>query len=199
MSSTFPTSGVTPAAELSLLGCSAKAEAAESGESATVRERRDAPCATPEHPRALHRVAKVREQQGVSHRTLARRLGIEPRQLREWESESHDLRASQLLAIQAALEVPLIELLEDPQSLSRPVEERAKLVKVMKTAVALREVKASPRVERLATMLCDQLIELMPELAEISGWPQFGARRGESAVGRVLRNPIDTSQIIVPE
>jgi transcriptional regulator with XRE-family HTH domain len=146
-----------------------------------------------------HRVAKIREQQGVSQRTLARRLGIDVKTLQALERPESDLSLSQLLAFQSALEVPLIDLLEDHSELSRPIAERAKMVKVMKTAAALREVKANPRVARMAQMLCEQLVDVMPELAEVSGWPQFGSRRGPSALGKALSQPIDTSDLRIPD
>jgi transcriptional regulator with XRE-family HTH domain len=146
-----------------------------------------------------HRVAIIREQQGVTQRTLARRLGIDVKTLQSLERPESDLSLSQLLAFQSALEVPLIDLLEDHSELSRPIAERAKMVKVMKTAAALREVKTNPRVARMAQMLCEQLVEVMPELAEVSGWPQFGSRRGPSALGKALSQPIDTSDLRIPD
>lgn len=149
--------------------------------------------ARPEVPKILHRIAEVRSQQGISERTVARRLGIEVKRYRRWEDPANDLPISSLMAVQEALDVPLIDLLQDNHSLSRPVQERAKMVKVMKTAVALREAKCSPRVERMAQMLCEQLVDVMPELAEISGWPQFGTRRGQTALGKALSHPIDTT------
>lgn len=150
-------------------------------------------------PIRKHRVAEVREQQGVSQRTLARRLGIELKTLQAIERPESDLSLSQLRALQVALEVPLIDLLEDSSDLSRPIAERAKMVKVMKTAVALRETKSTPRVERMVTMLCEQLVDVMPELKEVSGWPQFGSRRGISALGKALSQPISTSDLGLPE
>lgn len=146
-----------------------------------------------------HRVAEVREQQGVSQRTLARRLGIELKALQAMERPESDLCLSQLRALQAALDVPLIDLLEESSELSRPIAERAKMVKVMKTAVALKETKTTPRVERMVTMLCEQLVDVMPELAEVSGWPQFGSRRGASALGKALSQPINTSDLGFPD
>ena len=128
-------------------------------------------------------------------RSIARRLGMDAKTYKQIEDPSHDLALSELRAIQAALEVPFVDLLVDRNSLSQPVKERAKLVKVMKSAVAIRQAKSSPRIQRLADMLCEQLTDLMPELAEVSGWAQFGARRGQSAVGKALREPIDTSQL----
>lgn len=148
-----------------------------------------------DRPLVRHRTAEVRQRQGVTERTMAKRLGIDIRSYRTLECATTDLTLSQLVAIQRALEVPLIELLEDTESLSRPVEERAKLVRTMKTAVAIREAKPGNRIKRLAEMLCAQLCELMPELEDVSGWPQFGARRGESAIGRALAEPINTRDL----
>ena len=142
-----------------------------------------------------HRVREVRKQQGISDRSICRRLNIDAKSLRELEEPTNDLKLSQLAAIQQALDVPLIDLLEDNGALSRPVEERAKLVKIMKTAVALKELKGSTRVGRLANMLCEQLVDLMPELADVGGWPQFGARRGSTAVGKALEQPINLSHL----
>lgn len=151
--------------------------------------------ASPPFPAVRHRIAEVRSSQGLTERTVAKRMGIDVRSYRTLECASTDLTLSELVAVQRALEVPLIDLLEDTESLSRPVEERAKLVKTMKTAVAIRETKTGGRVGKLATMLCNQLVDLMPELSAVSGWPQFGARRGDSAIGKALAQPICTRDL----
>lgn len=143
----------------------------------------------------LHRIREVREQQGVSIRSMARRMGIDVRSYKHIENPYRDLTISELGAVQKALDVPLADLLVDREGLASPVQERAKLVKAMKTAVAIKEVGASPRIDRMAQMLCEQLRDIMPELEDISGWPQFGARRGQSALGKALREPIDTSSL----
>ena len=144
----------------------------------------------------LNRIREVREQQGVSIRSMSRRMGLDIRTCRKLEDPERDLTLSELQMIQQALDVPLQDLLVDRQSLSRPVEERAKMIRIMKTAVALRELKVNTRANRMAEMLCEQLVDIMPELAEVSGWPQFGARRGKSALGRVLAQQIDMSQLM---
>jgi transcriptional regulator with XRE-family HTH domain len=145
--------------------------------------------------RVLNRVAEVREQQGVSQRTMARRLGIDLKSYRCMEEPRSDLTLSDLRRIQKALDVPLVDLLEDDQSLSRPVAERAKLLRIMKTAVAMRDKKSPPSIQRMSQMLTEQLIDLMPELAHVSGWPQYGVRRGIETLGRMLENRIDMSQV----
>jgi hypothetical protein len=81
-------------------------------------------------------------------------------------------------------------LVDRDHQLSPSVQTRAALVKVMKTVVALQEVATSPRVARLTTMLREQLIEMMPELTEVGGWPTFGSRRPPDQVGRIAANPI---------
>lgn len=143
----------------------------------------------------LNRIAEVRNSQGVSEKTLCKRLNIGLDELRRIEDPTCDLSVSQLVAVQLALDVPLVDLLEDSNSLSRPVQERAKLVKVMKTAAAIKECKLTSRAMRLAEMLREQLLDLMPELSDVSSWPQFGSRRGSGAVARILAQEINTTQL----
>lgn len=136
---------------------------------------------------AFHRIATVRREQGVTLRTVSRNLGTDVRTLREQENERTDLRLSELYAWQEVLEVPVGDLLVDPgTALSRPVHERAQLVRLMKTAMALHERAASPGQQRMTQMLIDQLIAIMPELAEVSAWHTVGQRRGLDEYGRVM-------------
>ena len=153
---------------------------------------RNPPAAAEGSAMPLHRVAEVRGQQGLSLRTVSRRTGIEVKELRRQEDPSADMLLTDLLQWQKALDVPLVDLLEDQnQTLSRPVQERAKLVRIMKTAVSLSEAcEGNIRLVRLATMLREQLVDLMPELAEIGGWPQCGTRRGVDVMGRIFHEPI---------
>lgn len=145
--------------------------------------------------RKLHRIAEVRASQGISERTMCRRLNIDAKQLRAIEDPEADLKLSQLAIIREALEVPFADLLVENDSLSRPVQERAQLLKIMKTAVSLKECKLAPRGARLAEMLCEQLVALMPELAEVGGWPEFGSRRSSDSVARILESEINTSNL----
>lgn len=135
--------------------------------------------------RPLHRIAEVRREQHVSLRSAARATGIPEHVLRRQEKPDSDLSLSDLLAWQEALQVPLEDLLVEPQRpLSRPVMERARLVRLMKTAAAIRENTDSERVDRLAQTLVEQLIEIMPELAEVSPWHAVGQRRTLDEFGR---------------
>ena len=143
-----------------------------------------APTSEPPRPTTVHRVRTVRLQQGVSLRTAARQSGTDIRQLRLQEQETTDLRISDLRKWQRALDVPLSELIVEPEgTLSPPVMERARMVRLMKTAAALMERAPSPAVHRMATMLVNQLLEIMPELADVSPWHNYGQRRSLDEFG----------------
>lgn len=137
--------------------------------------------------RRLHRVRTVRLRQGVSLRSAARHMGSDVRTLRLREQESSDLRISELHDWQKALEVPLSELIVDTdEPLSRPVLERARLIRLMKTAAAIQERSTNVEVQRMAQTLVEQLVEVMPELKEVSPWHTFGQRRSLEEYGRVV-------------
>ena len=133
--------------------------------------------------RVLHRLGKVRRLQGVSRRLLARHMNVEVAAIRRQE-ESADLPISVLYAWQKVLEVPMAELLSDAdENLSQPLLERARLVRLMKTALALLEQADSPAVRSMAQGLVDQLIKVMPELSGISPWHLVGQRRRRDELG----------------
>jgi transcriptional regulator with XRE-family HTH domain len=145
---------------------------------------------TPTGPQ-LHRVRTVRLQQGVSLRSASRQLGISVSNLRMQEHEATDLHISELRKWQKVLEVPLVELVaETDEPLSRPVLERAHMIRVMKTVRAIQEQAPSPRIERLANMLVEQLAQVMPELRDVSAWHQFGQRRSADEIGRVAERSV---------
>ncbi len=139
----------------------------------------------------MHRIRTVRLQQGASLRSVARQTGVDVRQLRLQEQESTDIRLSDLHKWQKSLDVPLSELIVEPDtSLSRPVMERARMVRLMKTAAAIRERTESVRIERMAEMLIEQLTEVMPELRDVNPWHEFGQRRGLDEYGSIVERTI---------
>jgi transcriptional regulator with XRE-family HTH domain len=139
----------------------------------------------------MHRIASVREQQGVSLRAVARQMGTEIRRLRDEEDEHSDLKLSDLYRWQKVLDVPIAELLEDPgTSLSNPVMERAQLLRLMKTAMSILENSRSPGVRRMAQVMVEQLIDMMPELESVTGWHTVGQRRRLDEYGRVVERCI---------
>jgi transcriptional regulator with XRE-family HTH domain len=143
------------------------------------------------HAEILQKLSAARRRQGLSVRCVAQRLGLTVREVRAQENERADLLVSELYRWQAALEVPVEELLAEPQdTLSPRVRMRAQLLKVMKTAMAIRRQARSEAERRLGRLLTEQLLEMMPELKEVAGWPAVGHRRRADEVGRIGENPI---------
>jgi transcriptional regulator with XRE-family HTH domain len=139
----------------------------------------------------LQKLSEARRRQGLSVRCVAQRLGRTVSEVRAQEDEQADLLLSDLYRWQSALEVPLEELLEDPEdALSPKVLTRARLLKVMKTAMAMRRAARSEAERRLARQLIEQLLEIMPELKEVSAWPAVGHRRRADETGRIAENPV---------
>lgn len=135
--------------------------------------------------RSLHRIAEVRRQQGVTLRNVARRLNIEMSVVRRQEHPDTDLKVSDLLLWQQVLEVPVAELLvEGDGQLSGPVLERSRMVKLMKTAAAIRERTGGTPVGRMVDMLISQILEIMPELSDVTPWHTVGQRRTLDDLGR---------------
>jgi transcriptional regulator with XRE-family HTH domain len=161
----------------------------DSGHSDAARAADDAGAADgPSGSVGFHRVAEVRRQQGVTLRNVARRLGIPLPVIRRQEQPDCDLRISDLLRWQEVLEVPVAELLvEGDGQLSGPVLERSRMVKLMKTAAAIRERSSDPGIARMVAMLVEQILEIMPELADVTPWHSVGQRRTREDLGRTAR------------
>src|SRR3954453_3237862 len=141
--------------------------------------------------KGLQKLNAARRRQGLSIRCVAQRLGRTVGEVRAQEDENADLLVSELYRWQAALEVPVEELLQEPDDcLSSMVSMRAQLLKVMKTAMAMRRQARSEAERHLARQLTDQLLEMMPELKEVSGWPAVGHRRRADEMGRIGENPV---------
>lgn len=139
----------------------------------------------------LHRIAEVRQRQGVTLRNVARRLGLSLPVVRRQEQADCDLRISDLHRWQQVLEVPVAELLiEGEGQLSGPVLERSRMVKLMKTAAALRERTQGTPLCRTVEMLVQQILEIMPELSDVTPWHTVGQRRTLDELGRTGRSPV---------
>ena len=112
------------------------------------------------HRKSLHKISDVRQRQGVTLRNVARRLGMEMAIIRKQEKPDSDLRISDLLRWQHVLDVPLAELLEDGEDqLSGPILVRSRMVKMMKTAAAIRE--------QVGNNAGSQLVSQFPLLEEL--------------------------------
>ena len=139
----------------------------------------------------LQQLGAARRRQGLSVRCVAQRLQKTVTEVRLQEDEGADLLLSELYRWQAALDVPVEELLCEPEdSLSRRVLTRARMLRIMKTARAIRRQARSESERRLARLLEEQLLELMPELKEVAAWPRVGHRRTNDECGRIAENPI---------
>jgi transcriptional regulator with XRE-family HTH domain len=161
---------------------------ADSGHSDLARAAADGLAVAEPRAGGLHRIAEVREQQGVTLRNVARRLGMPLPVVRRQEQPGSDLRLSELLRWQEVLEVPVAELLvEGDGQLSGPVLARSRMVKLMKTVAAIRDRARDPGVARMVTMLVEQILEIMPELADITPWHSVGQRRTREDLGRTAR------------
>ena len=138
------------------------------------------------------RVAEVRREQGISLRSVSRQMGKTVSTVRAEENECNDMTIGQLMQWQEILGVPLQDLLVDPSpTLSQPVLDRARLLRVMKTAAAIKETtNPSDGPHRLATMLVEQLVEIMPELENVSAWHSVGQRRSLDEYGRIVERRI---------
>lgn len=140
-------------------------------------------------PHALQRLAEVRRREGVSRRTVGSRLGLTAREVACQEEPYADMRLTQLYRWQAALQVPVAELLVDEGvTLDNPVRHRAALMRVMRTAQTILEAAQKPQVKLLAQNLVNQLTELMPELADVGPWHSVGQRRTRDELGRIAEN-----------
>jgi len=136
----------------------------------------------------LHRLALVRRREGVSRRTVARRLQTDVARVKAQEDENADMLLSTLYQWRDVLEVPVAELLVDSNDpLSAPVLKRAQLVRLMKTATTILQRSHQIAIRRMAQTLIDQLLELMPELESVTPWHAVGQRRTRDELGQAAR------------
>ena len=142
-------------------------------------------------PKRLHQLREARGRQGLSVRCVAQRLNLSVGEVRAQEEEHTDILLSDLYRWQSVLDVPLEELLNEPQdALSPRVLMRARMLRIMKTARALRAQARSESEHRLAKLMISQLIEIMPELKEVAAWPTVGHRRSADELGRIAEHPV---------
>ena len=199
--------GLCPPHQVSAIPTPAEPTLAEEGQNEDASATDDCPatddCAaagdSAPTPRPLHRLQTARTQQGVSIRTVARHLGITIEEARAQEHETADLSLATLHRWQQLLEVPIANLLVDLDGpLSEPVLKRARMLKLMKTAGAIVQQANSARVSRLANMLVDQLVEIMPELKDVSPWHVVGQRRSLDEYGRAAERTLPDTLFLDP-
>lgn len=140
-------------------------------------------------PKSLHRIATILEQEGVSMRTMGDRLGKTEMTARKESHQEYDMTLSELYQWQKALSVPISELLVESESaFSPPVKLRTRLLKMMRTVRSIQENSSEDPVQTMAKRLTEQLLELMPELKEVTAWPAVGQIRKSHEIGAVACN-----------
>lgn len=111
-------------------------------------------------------------------------MHVEVSDVSRQEDETSDLPLSKLYAWQKALDVPVAELLiESEDTLAQPLLQRAQMIRLMKTALAIFEQSVEDTVRLMAQTLVEQLIEIMPELRGVSAWHTVGKRRRLDELG----------------
>jgi transcriptional regulator with XRE-family HTH domain len=136
---------------------------------------------------SLHRLGEVRRREGLTRREVARRLSISVREVQRLEEPSSDMPLSELYRWQKALQVPLAELLSEPEGeLSPPVQLRARLLRAMKTIRSIQEAAQQASIQRLIVVLIGQILDIMPELKDTIAWPAVGQRRKQHELGQAF-------------
>lgn len=149
--------------------------------------------------RPLHRLRSVRRSEGISQIGVARRLKISLDEVQRQEQETTDLPLSTLYQWQAVLQVPLMEILIEPEEpLSPPVMKRAQMVRAMKTAQAILQRTRQLTIRRLAQTLVEQLTEIMPELQSVTPWPDIGQPRSLNELGQAANRCVSDDLLVRP-
>jgi len=138
----------------------------------------------------LHRLAAVRRAKGIPRRVLAQRLGITVEELRLKE-ESADLSISTLSDLASKLDVPITELVVEPDECLAPTHlAQSKATHMMKVAAKLRDCSRRRSIQRLAQTFVDQLTEIIPSLAEIAQKNHRLSRHANQRQSSVFPRPL---------
>jgi transcriptional regulator with XRE-family HTH domain len=134
--------------------------------------------------RPMQRLRKVRRRQGMSCRAVARRLRTTIANIRLQERPTSDISLSDLYRWRQGLEVPAAELVaESAENLAAAVQKRAHLLRLMRTAVQIVEMTEEEPVRQMAQTMIAELVRIMPELQNVSGWHSIGKRRRQNEYG----------------
>jgi transcriptional regulator with XRE-family HTH domain len=136
----------------------------------------------------LHRLKAVRRQQNLSRHVVASRLGITVEEVQRQENEDCDIPLSTLYAWERALRVPAAELLvgadeKEPCSVAM----RSLLLRLMKTVQMISERTKQNSIRWMSETMASQLIEVMPELANVGAWTVGDKPRGPRDLGAAAR------------
>lgn len=144
-----------------------------------------------EQNRRLHRIAEVMEQECLSPRAAAMRMNLTTSQVRAESHPSCDMTLSVLYRWQSVLNVPVADMLREPDArLSPQVQFRGNLLKAMRTVRSIQDRAESEPIRILVMHLAQQLTELMPELTQVAPWPTYGQRRRLDDYGAIVEKQI---------
>lgn len=137
----------------------------------------------------LHRIGVARQQQGISLRTVARRMQKTVAEVRDQEQGASDLTLSTVYNWCEALNVPVEELLVEPTaSFSAPILKRTQLISLMKMALTIGGAAQDPAIRRLAEAMVELLVDIMPELKQIRSTLGSTGMACRGRMGRVAEN-----------
>jgi transcriptional regulator with XRE-family HTH domain len=115
----------------------------------------------------LHRLSAIRRAKGITRRKMAERLGISVDELRRKE-ESADISISTLYDWAAKLDVPITELVVEPDECLAPTGlAHSQAARLMKAAARLRDRSRRRSIQRLAQTFVEQLAEILPALEQL--------------------------------
>ncbi|TWU17465.1 hypothetical protein [Bythopirellula polymerisocia] len=150
-------------------------------------------------PIQLHRIAAIMEQEDIKPRVLAGRLGTTPTTIMKQADPTCDMLLSDLYQWQAALRVPIAELLMEPEDdFSSPILLRTRLLKLMRFVRSIQEQSTEDSIQTIALQMAERLVEMMPELKETPAWPSVGQRRTPDELGAIAYNVIPEKAFPAP-
>ncbi|MDR1382256.1 MAG: hypothetical protein LBJ67_00195 [Planctomycetaceae bacterium] len=145
-------------------------------------------------PSPLHRLAEARKTQDVSAANMARHLNCSVAEVYSQEKPTSDILLSRLYQWRDILDVPILELLVEPDdAIEDPIRSRAVLVRMMKTVRSILEHTKEKSTQWMAQTLFEQLLEIMPELREVTAWPTVGQSRETKDYGQAAYRRFDSN------
>ena len=138
-----------------------------------------------------HYLKETFKNQGLSIAYCAKKMGISVEEAIRQMDPEYNLSLRQMFAWSEALDVPLPELLPFDSRTSDPIRNRGLLLRIVKTARTIQNLSKNTPVQYAAQTLVDQLLELIPEYANVEPWPTVGKSRAAKSEG-VAARPIDS-------
>jgi transcriptional regulator with XRE-family HTH domain len=141
----------------------------------------------------LHRLASARKSRNLTRRAIARKLGTSVEDVRIQE-ESTDLPISTLNKWAAALDLPVTELVVEPDEWQHRTHlPKSRAARLMRMAAKLRDRSRRRSIQRLAQTFVDQLTEILPALEQVGERSYRHAREGHRSPRTTVVRPLPDS------